>query len=57
MTPFSNGPHELYVWLKSKEGEKEFRKVSFVSEQTTSAPYGTLIVKKTLMMDSKRKYG
>ena len=55
VVPFVNGPHDLYVWLKSKEGEKEFRKVSFVSEQSTSAPYGILIVKKTLNDGFKKK--
>ena len=55
VTPYVNGHHELYVWLKSKEGEKEFRKVSFVSEKINAAPYGTLFLKKSRIEGSKKK--
>ena len=49
------GKHDLYVWLKSKEGEKLFAQDSFVSEQSAVAPFATLSVYKTKFEEGKKK--
>jgi len=49
------GEHELYVWVKTKEGEKRFRKINFVSEPAIAPPYGTLGIKRSVIEDGKKK--
>ena len=49
------GEHELYVWIKTKEGEKRFRKINFVSEPAIAPPYGTLGIKRSMIEDGKKK--
>ena len=49
------GEHELYVWIKTKEGEKRFRKINFVSEPAVAPPYGTIGIKRSLIEDGKKK--
>ncbi|MEK9694164.1 MAG: hypothetical protein VW270_00290 [Candidatus Poseidoniales archaeon] len=55
VSTISNGHHELYVWLKTLEGEKKFHKVEFMSEKIGANPYGSISVKKSLIENGKKK--
>jgi hypothetical protein len=50
-----SGQHDLYVWLRTLEGEKKFCKTDFVSEPIPADPYGILTIKKSMIDGDKKK--
>ena len=55
VSTISSGQHDLYVWLKTLEGEKKFCKTDFVSEPIPADPYGILTIKRSMIDGDKKK--
>jgi len=55
VSSISVGKHDIYVWMRSKEGEKLFAQSSFISEQNAVAPYAFLSIYKTKFEEGKKK--